>query len=52
MAQHQPHPDCICQQQPLTQDDLTAMLADKQYDEINAAYAAGRFQFTDTETNQ
>ena len=39
------HPDCACQQRPLNDQDLRDMYAAGKYEEINAAQAAGRFQF-------
>lgn len=47
MADPKPHPDCVCQQRPLNQDDLTQMYAAGKYEQINAAFNAGRFQFND-----
>lgn len=49
MTNHQPHPDCVCQQKPLTQDDLTQMYDAGKYEEINAAFNAGRFNFNTTD---
>lgn len=48
MTDHQNHTDCTCQT-PLTRKDLTAMYAAGKYAEINKAYAAGRFNLTDTD---
>lgn len=42
MTAHQNHTDCTCQT-PLTRKDLTQMYAAGRYEEINKAYAAGRF---------
>lgn len=40
-------PGCQCDR-TLTEDDLTNMFAAGKYEEINAAHAAGRFKFNDT----
>lgn len=45
------HPECACQQRPLTQDDLTRMHANEQWEDINAAFNAGRFQLNTDTTN-
>ena len=45
------HPECACQHRPLTKEDLLDMQARGEYEAINAAFNAGRFHFTDKDTN-
>lgn len=43
------HPDCLCQQRDLNQDDLTRMHNEGKYSEINEAFEAGRFKLDNNE---
>lgn len=43
----QPHPDCVCQSSPLDRADYDQMMKARKYEEINAAFAAGRFHLND-----
>lgn len=45
------HPECACQHRPLNKNDLDQMHANGEYEAINAAFAAGRFKFNDSEEN-